>query len=77
MDAIKVEKNRCVLKLNNDFYPERIIKEGIDTFQNKERISFSEGRIIIEKNKNNNPEKVAYEFCDYLLSLIQGGSRWH
>jgi len=74
MEHVKIQKNNCIIKLNNKFYPISIIQEGIKSYgENKVSLN-KEGDITI---KTNNKSK-AYEFCDHLLSQIQGGdSPWH
>jgi|TARA_Y100000310_G_C20465228_1_gene707283 hypothetical protein len=77
MVSVKAEKECFIIKLNEDFYPKNIIEKGIESFSEKQKISFSESNEIVMNKLKNTSEETVYEFCDYLLTLIQGEDSWH
>ncbi|MBC8500781.1 MAG: hypothetical protein ISS25_01880 [Nanoarchaeota archaeon] len=72
MLSVKIENNKCIINFNKRLYPKSIIEQGIIDFKEDEKIILTErGKVIITSNKKTNINEVGYEFCDYLLSLIQ------
>ncbi|MBC8495895.1 hypothetical protein H8D36_07095 [archaeon] len=71
MNHLTIENNKCIIKLNKKFYPESIIDKAVKAFMKDYDISADKDKIIIKKKENENLEIVGYQFCDYLLSLIQ------
>ncbi len=74
MKTVKIEKDKCTITLNEEFYPREAIEEAVESFEEEATLN-EKGSVILKKSKD--PEESAYEFCDYVLSLMQGGSRWH
>ncbi|MBU0666568.1 MAG: HxsD-like protein [Nanoarchaeota archaeon] len=75
MPSITIKEDKCIVDLNKEFYPESIIKKGIEQFKGAKKIELStKGKVFITTTKKADLEEIGYEFCDFLLTLIQGGN---
>lgn len=80
MENISVRDNRSVITLNPLFYPTEKVKEAVLVFKKIGKIDMKQkeqnSRIkitITPKSSKINVNEIGFEFCDYLLSLIQSG----
>lgn len=80
MENIIVRGKKSVITLNSLFYPAENVKEAVLAFKKIGKIDMKQkeqnSRIkiaIIPKSNKININEIGFEFCDYLLSLIQSG----
>lgn len=74
MSSVKIENNKCFIRLNKAFYPIAHIQKGIQSFGRPNNISISDkGEIIIESKGDEDLKYIAYELCDHILDHIRGG----
>jgi hypothetical protein len=86
MKHVKIEKDKCIIELNKTFYPEKIIRKAIEEFNKTQEGNLDKKEDKSQKQKieydsdsdkiiiNDKDKDFAYEFCDYLLGFIHGGS---
>lgn len=75
MSSVEIQKNKCIIKLSNKFYPRELLELGIKDFDKLADFSINEANEITLKCKDET-EEIAYEFCDHLLRIRQGGDSW-
>jgi len=72
MDNIQINASSVQIMLNPEIYNSLIIKQAIKDFSGVADIK-QNGKIIIVPKEKKDIENIGYEFCNYLIGLVQSG----
>lgn len=67
---IRIDKESVRLILKERFYPEDLVLKAMDDFKEACRPEKKGEEITLYPFEENNKEEIGYEFCNYVLGLI-------
>lgn len=73
MENVKVEDNRCVIRINTIIYPPQIVIKAAEEFRAFGDVAVEDNstKVVITPKNTDNLSNIGYEFFDCLLGIMQ------